>query len=98
MMKSSEPYQQSLERTQADARVQALLGTPITSGFTTTGNIQLNNDSGQADISYTVSGPQGSGTVHVVAEKAGGAWTYSKMTFSNAGEEIDLLPVGTPTQ
>ena len=75
-IKSSDPYQQSLARVTADRRVVTALGTPVEPALIVLGNININGSSGNADISYGVSGPKGFGTVYVVATKAAGVWTW----------------------
>jgi hypothetical protein len=91
LIKSSEPYQLSLSRAQADPQVTEALGQPIEPGFFPQGSINLNGDAGDADITYTISGPKGSATVHVAGTKAAGKWTYSTMEARlSSGEVIDL--------
>ena len=94
MMKSAEPYTASLAAAQAHPQVQAALGTPIEAGAMVTGEINLENSSGHADLSYSISGPQGEGTVYVAGDKSAGQWTYDTMTvqIEATGERIDLLP------
>lgn len=67
------------------------------------GSVQLNNDNGNADLTYDVSGPKDSGTVHVVADKRAGVWTLRTLVVSVHGtkRQIDLLaeqrkPVDAP--
>ena len=57
------------------------------------GQVNVNNDTGTANLNYSVSGPKGKGVIRVTGEKAGGAWTYSLMqlTVEGTGETIDLL-------
>ena len=91
-MKSSEPYTESLQRAEQDAALKAAIGQPVTPGFLMQGNINLNNDDGEADLSYSVSGPEGSASVHVVATKIDGFWTYALMNATtDDGDVIDLI-------
>jgi hypothetical protein len=92
-IKSSEPYKYAVAQAEANPQVVAALGTPIKTGFMVSGNINLNNDAGNADLSIPVSGPKGSGTIHVVGTKTGGVWTYNSVTFQAAGspQPIDLI-------
>ena len=91
-IKSSEPYSESLRRAQASAELIEELGEPIESGFLVQGNIHLNNNDGNADLNYTVSGPKGTATVNVVGSKKDGVWSYSEMnaTPSDGSALIDL--------
>jgi hypothetical protein len=96
-IKSSVPYTESLATVKQDAQVQQLLGDPIEPGFFVTGSINVSGDSGDADIAYSVSGPKGSGTVYVVAEKTAGEWDFKTLALESAetGDRIDLLPQDT---
>ena len=65
----------------------------VETGIFTTGSIKLNNSSGSADLSIPISGPDGKATLHVVAEKTAGSWTFSTITVEvkGGGERIDLM-------
>jgi hypothetical protein len=91
LLKSSEPYSESLRRAQAHPDVVAALGEPIEPGWLVTGEVRLNNDAGHARLSYTVSGPRGSAAIAVIAVKDRGLWEYQQMTATlPSGERIDL--------
>lgn len=91
-LKSSDAYTEALARAQKDRRVQAALGEPIEAGFFVSGNISLNNDRGHADLRIPISGPNGNATIYVVANKAAGKWTYTRLdVVPDGGERIDLL-------
>ena len=94
-IKSSAPYTESLAAVKQHPEAQQLLGDPIEPGFFVTGSINVSGSSGDADIAYSVSGPEGSGTVYVVAEKTAGEWDFKTLTLESAetGDRIDLLPV-----
>lgn len=93
MIKSSDPYTDSLAQALANPEVQAALGSPIEAGFGVMGNINVSGSSGDADLSYTITGPQDSASVFVVAEKSGGQWYYSTMEVQvlATADRIDLL-------
>jgi Cytochrome oxidase complex assembly protein 1 len=107
-LKNSDAYQKSLEAVRANQEVESVLGAPITPAFFVTGNIFVGNGGGHVDISYDVSGPKGSATVHAVADKKDGAWEFRsiKVFPAESGKRIDvhlgnedesavqLLPVG----
>lgn len=92
MLKTSEPYVESLRRAQQNPEVQMALGEPIEADFIVQGNINLNNADGDADLRYNVSGPKGSAEVHVVGNKSDGQWQYERMdaTIGESGTLIDL--------
>ena len=93
IIKNSQPYEESLRRAQTSVEVQRLLGEPIEAGTMVQGNFDLSNDEGEADISYSISGPDGSGTVHVAGKKSGGPWEYDRMDvkMDQTGEVVDLM-------
>jgi len=97
MMKSSHAYKDALAMAQADPYVKEALGSPIKEGFLVMGNINVNGSSGHADLAIPVSGPEGSGTIYVVASKsataAAGKWTISRLVVDvkATNERIDLL-------
>lgn len=93
ILKTSEPYLTALAKAKANDKVVAALGTPIEDGFPQ-GSVNTNNDAGDADMHVSLTGPKGKGTLYVVGTRAGGQWTYSKMSVKIDGsdEEIDLNP------
>ncbi len=91
-IKGSEPYTRSLNAVQGSPELQAAIGTPIEPGMMVSGNISVSGDSGEADLSYSVSGPKGSANVNVVGTKTAGVWDYSVMKATLAdGTMIDFL-------
>ena len=91
-IKSSEIYKGALNRAQNDPRVIAALGSPITSGFFVSGNVNVNNSTGNADVTFPIHGPKGKGSVHAVATRDSGGWHYSELTAKpDGGSTIDLM-------
>jgi len=90
-IKSSDPYVDSFTRAQNDPEVIAALGEPIEAGWAVQGEISVTNDDGNANLDYDISGPKGTGTVHVTGEKNNGVWTYSIMSVDTPGGQVDLL-------
>lgn len=94
LLKNSDVYKEALATATADARVKQQLGEPIKAGMFVTGNINIQNDRGLADLSIPISGPKGSATIHIVAEKAAGKWTPSTLEVQpddGSSSPIDLL-------
>ena len=93
MMKKSAPYQEAMTRAQASEIVQEALGTPLESGWMVSGNISTSGPEGDANLAIPVSGPQGSGTLYVVAKKRSGRWVYDSLELEIAedGRRINLL-------
>jgi hypothetical protein len=54
----------------------------------------VSGDSGKADLTIPISGPNGNGSIYVVATKFAGEWSYSRMMvkIDSTGETIDLNP------
>ena len=92
-MKSSDVYKVAVEKIAKSPKVQASLGEPVTPGFLVHGSISVTTSSGMAELSFPVSGPNGSGTAYVVAHKLSGEWSLDTLTVDkgNDGEHIDVL-------
>ena len=97
-MKASDVYREALAIAKADPAVVEALGTPIKAGFFTSGNINVNGPSGNADLSIPISGPKGKGTIYVEATKSAGEWLFSRLEVAIAGaqERIYLQPLTAP--
>ena len=66
------------------------LGEPVEAGWQIRGSFNVENDRGEADFAFPVSGPDGEGWLEVVAEKAGGEWYYRSLALEvdGTGERI----------
>lgn len=71
-IKSSDPYQDRLDSALADDRVATAIGEPISDGMWINGSIEVDGSTGSANLAIPLSGPKGSATLHVVAEKEAG--------------------------
>lgn len=92
-MRSADVYKDALSRARANPEVGRALGTPIEAGWMMSGHINVANRSGDADIEIPISGPKGKGSIHAVATKSEGKWTYSRLVVQpEHGAAIDLLP------
>jgi hypothetical protein len=99
-IKHSGAYTQALAEAQANPQVTSLIGQPVTPGMFVSGNINVNGDSGDANISIPVSGPKGKGTVYAEAKKIAGQWQFQTLLFGVDGQtdRIDLLQSQTTGQ
>ena len=99
-MRSSDAYKQAVAKARTDPTVVEKLGTPIAEGYLVSGNISVQNDSGNADLQIPISGPKGKAVIHAVASKSAGKWKYSRLTVSIEGQPpVDLLePEPSPEQ
>jgi hypothetical protein len=93
MFKQSEVYQMALKTVQEHSGAQSALGTPIEAGLMVQGNIQMQNQGGNANLTFPVSGPEGSGTVNCVATRSGGTWEMETLTLTldESGETLTLV-------
>lgn len=95
MFRSSEPYQQALERARQNQQVVAALGTPIEPGWLMAGSINDSGATGEADFSLPIAGPKGKGTIYINARKAAGRWEFRVLVVElDNGTRIDLLNEG----
>ncbi len=92
-IRSSAPYQVAMKAAQHDSAVAAAMGTPVSAGWLTSGQINVSGASGHADLSIPISGPRNSGTIAVRADKTGGSWTFSTLSVQVSGHPapLDLL-------
>lgn len=91
-IKSSDAYQLALQRVQTHPAAVQVLGTPIHPGWKVSGNIQVSGPSGQANLSFPVSGPKANGTVYMDATKEMGAWHINQqvLEIEKTGQRLDL--------
>ena len=93
IMKSSDAYKQALSKAKSNPAVVNALGSPIQEGFFTSGSINVNDASGNADLAIPISGSKGKGTIYVEARKAAGEWSFSQLSvkINQTNERINLL-------
>ena len=92
-IRASDVYKEAVTRAKSDPAVVAALGNPVDTGLLVSGNINLNNSSGDADLSIPIYGQKGKGTIYAVATKSEGKWHYSTLAVRVDGgdERIDLM-------
>ncbi len=97
-IKKSDVYSEARNRAVADPRVVAALGTPIKTGLLVSGSLQIKNNSGTADLGFSISGPKGEAHVDAVATRGAERWTFTTLTVKPSGQPaIDVLrPEGSP--
>ena len=95
-LKSSQVYVLSVKRAQDSPCAVSKLGQPIVSSGMPQGSINENNSSGAADVTIPVSGPQGSGSLHVLGTRDNNVWTLTTVTLNVGGSAIDLPPDPAP--
>lgn len=92
-IKSSYIYQEALNKAKSNSAVVSQLGEPIEAGWQISGNINVNGESGNADVKIPVSGPKKSGAIYATAIKKQGKWDFSALELEIEGEakRINLL-------
>lgn len=95
LMKNSYAYQFAVERAKASEAVGDRLGRPLTVGRLITGEINLRNSDGEANLKIPISGPKGRGSIFVIAEKHNHEWTFKKLYVMAAGSN-DVIPLLEP--
>ena len=96
-IRSSDPYRFAMQTATHDPGVLSRLGSPVQAGWLVGGNINVQSNSGAADLTIPVQGSVRQGTLHVVARKSEGEWTYQRLTLrvNDSPERLDLLaPAG----
>ena len=89
----SAAYELGAEKLRASSVAADVLGTPITTGFPF-GNINVNGASGNAVLSFSATGPKGSGRVFLEAVKRDGVWSIRKMMLKPDGSNQGIDIVG----
>lgn len=93
-------YQQAIKAASANTEVVQALGEPI-EGTDFDGVIDTSGALGEVDIAVSISGPENSGTLYVVATKRTGRelWNFTilEVLVDGQGEPIDLLAGGPLT-
>jgi hypothetical protein len=90
-------YREAVAQAKASPAVQAELGSPIHEGWWILGHMRTRGSGGSATLSVPLKGAARNGTLHAVARKSAGRWTYERLEVAVEGrrERISLL-VGEP--
>lgn len=100
-LRNCELTRQAVGRVAGNATVQGELGAPLRTGWLVSGSLVLNANGGKADLNIPVAGPRGRGTIHAVADKLDGRWSFHTLQIGwrNGTRRLDLLEgAGSPTQ
>jgi hypothetical protein len=92
-LRNSEAYQLAVTRLQSNTEAMSALGAPISTG-TPNGKISVKGeDSGEANLDFSVTGTKAKGELHVEALKKGGVWSLRVLNLKIDGRDdvIDLL-------
>ena len=91
-LSQSDAYKLGTEGLKANADVVEALGQPLSFGFPN-GNVSVQDGSGEALLTFSVTGPKGSGQAAVQAHKSAGAWKVLRLKLElDAGHRtIDIV-------
>lgn len=83
----------AVAQAESNAAVTQSIGSPLKVGWIVSGNVQVVNSDGHAELSVPVSGPKGSGTLYVEAKKRSGIWRLTFLEFApkDGGERVKLI-------
>lgn len=97
MFRSSDAYENAVELARSNQAVIEALGEPIKTGWLPNGNISTSGSGGEADLTISLTGPKGKGTLYVVGTRRAMEWTFEllEVEIEATGERIDLLGGGT---
>ena len=82
-LNNAQPTKMAIALAQQNTQLQAQLGTPIKKSGFTRGNIEFENDRGDADLRFPISGPNGSGMLDTTACKVNGNWYLIKFNYTD---------------
>lgn len=91
MIESSGAFAEAFAKASQNPEVTAALGPPLTPGFGMSGSVEQKNDTGSADFTVPLKGSKGTGSMHVVARRSAGVWTFQKIDVEAGGKTIDVL-------
>ncbi len=93
LLSHSPAYTMAVEQLKQSPAAIAELGSPISAGFPT-GHISFRDDSGRAELSFSATGPKGSGTVSLDARRDLGQWRLTRLDLEIEGRDrrINLFP------
>ena len=91
--KTTDIHELAVERARKNIIVKEKLGEPIDTTWLINGSISIKNDTGEANFTVPISGPNEKGTLHVIAVKIDGEWVYEDLyvIIRDSEERINLL-------
>jgi Cytochrome oxidase complex assembly protein 1 len=94
-IRSSEPYRTALQRAQDSPLVAIEIGLPFRERWYGDENIQMSGDSGYAELSIPITGPNGKGRIVADARERHGIWMYRTLEVDVDGQDTPI-PLLTP--
>jgi Cytochrome oxidase complex assembly protein 1 len=92
-MRDSEPYRVAMREARGNAEVVRALGQPIEAGWMMSGSFNSVGTREEAQLSISIEGPKGEGTIYVEGSARNGAWIYDVLLVKVNGRDavVDLL-------
>lgn len=89
-----EPFETVKHEARTNPQIARHVGSPVEVGSWTSGSVDDNGQTGDADVTVSVGGPLASGTLRMVSVKQNGVWIVRKMvlTLDDTGQVIGLTP------
>ncbi len=90
-MKSSDAFKLAMDKLESNPEVMEILGKPVSAGMVK-GSMKNSGTSGDANISFSVSGPNGNGILSLKASKQFDKWEIESLVFEEdkSRKRIDL--------
>ena len=94
LLHDSDAVHMAVSTAEANPAVIQTLGTPLETGRFVSGNLEVSDANGHAELSIPISGPRGHGKLYVEARKSAGSWHMRVLQFVADGSQtpIDILP------
>ncbi|HEY6559822.1 MAG TPA: cytochrome c oxidase assembly factor Coa1 family protein [Polyangiaceae bacterium] len=89
-IKQSDAYETSHRLCVTHPVVIADLGVPIEDGLFPSGSINTSGAGGDADLTFSLSGPKGEGSAHVVAKRSAAGWSIEQAEWTFGGKVTPL--------
>ena len=84
-------YTPAVKAATGDARVQELLGAPVTAKPPRNSQLHSSNGESRAQLEVPLQGARAQGTLHVEARRQGETWTYDTLEVETEdGQTVDL--------
>lgn len=90
-MHSSEAREMAISKAESSPALDERLGKPLKFGWFSSGEIEVNEASGHANLAISVSGPRGKGTLYVESRKEAGQRYLDLLQFADEQGRLDLL-------
>ena len=91
-IRQSDVYRMAMTKARQNPQVVHTLGTPIDPGWLVSGSMNIENDSGTANLTIPIHGPRQKAKMYLDARKRMGEWTFNSLTVkTDDGDQIELV-------